>query len=219
MVGAFRVRPRLAASIGVGLFVWVACLFAPHLSWSTVAIFAWDAGCLTLIASVLALMRHGDPETIRAKAATQDEGKGLILGLVLVASAASIAAIGSELSLARHDDGWIRAARIALGFATVAASWFVVQLIFAVHYAHEYYAPDEGPNGDVAQGLAFPGGEDPDYWDFLHFSVVIGVACQTADVAFTSKGLRRIGTLHGVVAFLFNTVVLALTINLLAGLF
>jgi uncharacterized membrane protein len=68
-------------------------------------------------------------------------------------------------------------------------------------------------------GLKFPGGEAPDYWDFLHFSVIIGVACQTADIEFTAKPLRRIGALHGVLSFVFNTVALALTINLLAGLF
>ena len=106
---------------------------------------------------------------------------------------------------------------MALVFATVAASWFMVQLIFALHYAHEYYA--QGERGQDAGGLDFPGGEPPDYWDFLHFSIVIGVASQTADIAFTSKSLRRVGTVHGITAFVFNTVVLALTINLLAGLF
>jgi uncharacterized membrane protein len=93
-----------------------------------------------------------------------------------------------------------------------------MQYVFALHYAHEYYDPDENCAGD-SKGLAFPGGEPPDYWDFLHFSIIIGVAAQTADIAFTSKGLRRIGTLHSLVAFAFNTVIVALTINLLAGLF
>ncbi|MFX8664596.1 DUF1345 domain-containing protein, partial [Acinetobacter baumannii] len=85
-------------------------------------------------------------------------------------------------------------------------------LIFALHYAHEYYA--EGDDGAVGAGLAFPGKGDPDYWDFLHFSLVIGVASQTADIAFTTKALRRIGSVHSLIAFAFNTVVLALTINL-----
>ena len=100
-------------------------------------------------------------------------------------------------------------------------SWFVAQLIFALHYAHEYYelAHDGAEPPHLQEGLAFPGGEPPDYWDFLHFAVVIGVASQTADIAFTRKALRRIGTVQGVVAFTFNTVVLALTINLLASLF
>ena len=97
----------------------------------------------------------------------------------------------------------------------------MVQVTFALHYAHQYYAPDRttADENDVLGGLAFLGGEEPDYWDFLHFAVVIGVACQTADVAFTNRRLRHIGTVHGLIAFTFNTVVLALAINLLAGLF
>jgi uncharacterized membrane protein len=69
------------------------------------------------------------------------------------------------------------------------------------------------------KGLDFPGEQLPDYWDFVHFAVVIGVACATADIDFTSKALRRIGTVHSLVAFAFNTMIVALTINLLAGLF
>ena len=78
---------------------------------------------------------------------------------------------------------------------------------------------DPTGEGDVVGGLLFPGGAEPDAWDFVHFAVVIGVASQTADVAFTAKRLRRIGTVHGLIAFAFNTAVLALTINLVAGLF
>jgi len=93
-----------------------------------------------------------------------------------------------------------------------------MQVVYALHYAHEYYAADPA-SGKDAGGLAFPGGEPPDYWDFLHFSIIIGVAAQTADIAFTEKGLRRLGTAHSLFAFVFNTVIVALTINLLAGLF
>jgi uncharacterized membrane protein len=102
---------------------------------------------------------------------------------------------------------------------TVVGSWLMVQMIFALHYAHEYYGVDEDDGAADAEGLRFPGVTAPDYWDFLHFSVVIGVACATADVEFTSKGLRRLGTIHSLVAFAFNTVIVALTINLTAGLF
>jgi len=95
----------------------------------------------------------------------------------------------------------------------------MVQLVFALHYAHEYYDENPDCDGHDMQGLLFPGEELPDYWDFWHFSIVIGVAAQTADISFTSKTLRRIGTVHSLVAFAFNTVIVALTINLLAGLF
>ena len=95
-----------------------------------------------------------------------------------------------------------------------------MHFIFALHYVHRYFRPTpDGSTSDHVGGLAFPGGELPDFWDFLHFSIVIGVASQTADIAFTRKDLRRLGTVHGLVAFVFNTAVLALGINLVAGLF
>lgn len=219
MLGAFVARPRLLLAIAAGVCVWALCLFTPNgLSTVTSAILAWDATCLTFIVLAIHMMWGADPAHMRATAATQDQGQGVILTLAIVAAAASIWVIAQELSAAKDDVGLLKALRVGLVFATVAASWFMVQLIFALHYAHEYYAPDDDTPRD-AGGLLFPGGEEPDYWDFVHFSVVIGVASQTADIAFTSKELRRIGTVQGIVAFTFNTVVLALTINLLAGLF
>jgi uncharacterized membrane protein len=221
VLGPLASRPHLLLAILVGACVAAACLLLPSdLGMATSTILAWDATCLTFIAATIAMMWGAPPSTIRLTAAAQDEGQGLILGLVILAAAASIGVIAAELSAAQADVGPVRALRIGLVFLTVVASWFMVQLIFTLHYAHEYYAPDfKTVEDDVIGGLSFPGDEAPNYWDFLHFSVVIGVACQTADIAFTSKALRRIGTLHSVVAFTFNTVVLALTINLLASLF
>jgi uncharacterized membrane protein len=95
----------------------------------------------------------------------------------------------------------------------------MVQMIFALHYAHEYYGVDEDDGARDAEGIDFPGHVPPDYWDFLYFAIVIGVACATADADFTSQGLRRLGTVHSLVAFAFNTIIVALTINLTAGLF
>ena len=220
VIGAFLARPRLLVAFAAGLAVWLACAFLTRLQWSTSAILGWDACALVFIAAIIAFMTGKSPAEIRQQAPSQDEGQGMILAVVILAAAFSMAAVGVELSIARSEHGLDKAWRVALAFGTVAASWFMVHLIFALHYAHEYYAPDRTLTGDaVAGGLYFPGEEPPDYWDFLHFSTVIGVASQTADIAFTSKPLRRIGTLHGIVAFTFNTVVLALTINLLAGLF
>jgi len=221
VLAPFRARPRLTISIGVGVAVALACLSGlPDLRWSTSAILGWDATCLTFIVSVLIMMVGQKPTDIRQQAANQDEGQGFILGLVTTAAAASLLAVGAELSAAHADHGLARTLQVALAFGTVAVSWFITQLIFALHYAHEYYAPDADLGGEaVVGGLLFPGKEPPDYWDFLHFAVVLGAACQTADVAFTSKAIRRVGTVHTLLAFTFNTVVLALTINLLAGLF
>ena len=217
-------RPRLIAALAVGLVVGLALVLTPNaLSWSTRAICAWDAGVLFFLALIFQMMSDCGIARMQARAATQDEGRGLVLGLSIVAASAAVMAIGVELGLAKNDHGLLKGVRVLLAFATMAASWMFVHIIFALHYAHEYYAPDPTEQGEADDGLRgglnFPGDHDPDYWDFLHFAVIIGVASQTADIEFTSRAQRRIGTIHGLVSFVFNTVVLALTINLLAGLF
>lgn len=212
-------RPRLGIAALVGLAVGLATGWVePGSQLATRAIAGWDALGVTYLALVWQGISGTTPHDIRARAAREDEGRGLILGLVLAASTASLAAMGAELSIAKQAMGLARVLHVAAAVGSVALSWFMVQVIFALHYAHEYYTahPDSGVD---CGGLAFPGGETPDYWDFLHFAVVIGVAAQTADIAFTRRDLRRLGTLHGVIAFVFNTVVVALTINLMAGLF
>ena len=218
LLGPFSSRPRLTGSIAVGLLVGLTLSFTPNdLRWSTRFIFAWDVMLLCFIGLTLPMMVECDDTKIKARAAGQDEGQHFVLALAIIAAIASIVAIAAELSLAKSEHGLWKGLRIALAFATVAGSWLFVQMIFALHYAHEYYG--EGHGGARRGGLKFPDDDTPDYWDFLHFAAIIGVAAQTADIAFTSKSLRRTGTIHGMVAFVFNTVVLALTINLLASLF
>jgi uncharacterized membrane protein len=216
----FVTRPRLTGSFllatifGVGLTV-----FGPPQPTATILIVSWDVACLVFLVSIGGMMMDDSPEHIRARAEREDEGRGLILTVVLVAAAASVWAISVQLGIAKAEHGVLRTAHVVLAFVTVALSWMMMQVIFALHYAHEYYDENVERGGQDMKGLSFPGGELPDYWDFVHFSIVIGVAAQTADIAFTSKTLRRIGTVHSLVAFAFNTVVVALTINLLAGLF
>jgi uncharacterized membrane protein len=205
-------RPRLFVGAAIGILTWLALDLAPDLRWSTRAIVAWDVGVFTAVIGMIIHMSDKRADDIRASSAEQDEGQGMILTIVLIACVASLATVAAELNLAKDARGLEKFLRVSLVCVTVAASWFMVQLIFALHYAHEYYSANR------PGGLLFPGKEDPDYWDFIHFSVVIGAAAQTADIAFTSKPLRRIGTWHSLIAFTFNTVVLALSINLLASL-
>jgi uncharacterized membrane protein len=213
-------RPRLFGAALLGLVVGLLVdRFDPTLPGVSSIVAGWDVLCVAYLVTVTAAMLDHDPNDIRARAGKEDEGRGLILTVVLIAAAASVAAIGMELSLAKASHGVWKLGHIALAFGTVALSWLMVQLVFALHYAHEYYDENPDCDGHDMKGLVFPGEELPDYWDFWHFSIVIGVAAQTADICFTSKTLRRIGTVHSLVAFAFNTVIVALTINLLAGLF
>lgn len=215
---AFLARPRLTGALSAGAVVGLACAALTPLAAPSCLIAGWNVFCLLYLGLTFTAIARQGPDDIRARAAQQDQGQAVILLLILAACAASLAAVGLELSLAQHAHGWEKALRITAAFATVTGSWLVMQLIFAMHYAHEYYTADRKTGGDVG-GLAFPGDEAPDYWDFLHFSIIIGVATQTADIAITRKGLRRLGTAHSLIGFVFNTLILALTVNLVAGLF
>jgi uncharacterized membrane protein len=214
--GPFAARPKLVLAMAGGLMVALATRWIAGLHVTTAVILGWDALCAGYIATVVMGLGGRSSDEIRARAALDDEGRGTILTLVLAAVVAAVVAVALELSLAKNAHGTERVLRVALAFATVAASWFMVHLIFALHYAHGYY--DREGEGD-ARGLQFPGGAEPDYWDFLHFSLIIGVAGQTADIAICAKPLRRLNTVHAVFSFAFNTVIVALTINLLASLF
>jgi uncharacterized membrane protein len=211
-------RPRLAAATAIGLAAGLGAAFVLDFHPSAAALAGWDAFCLAFLALSAPLLFGEDPGTMRARAAQQDEGQAVILALVVVAGVASLAGACLELSQARDVQGLARAGLVAGAALTVAASWLVVQATLALHYAHDFYAAHPTKKGQDAGGLAFPGGEPPDYSDFLHFAIVIGVAAQTADIAFTDRRLRRLGTLHSLIAFVFNTLIVALTISLLAGL-
>ena len=207
---------RLLVAAAVGVAVDAVLLLGVHLRLSTGLILGWDAFCVVFLGLVAAMVAGEDPKAIAARASKQDEGQHLILVLTIGASAASLAAVAAELTVVKDATGWTQALLAVLAVSAVTGSWLVMQVILALHYAHEYYARD--PNGELARGLDFPGEEAPDYWDFLHFAIVIGVASQTADIAITNRRLRRLGTVHSLIAFVFNTLIIALMINLIAGL-
>jgi uncharacterized membrane protein len=215
---AFMSRPVLLSAMAAGVLSRLLLAAAPNpFGALTRNIIAWDLGCLWFVVGGLLEMKGAEITDISARAARQDEGRHLILWLVLLAVGASFATAAFELSEAKTAERLEKTLRISAAFGTVAISWFMMQLVFALHYAHQFYTAGEA--GKPNAGLKFPEDDKPDYWDFLHFALIIGVANQTADIAFTSKVMRRTGTLHGVLAFVFNTLVLALTINLAASLF
>jgi uncharacterized membrane protein len=106
---------------------------------------------------------------------------------------------------------------VGLAVGTIVSSWLVMQVIFTLHYAHDYYRSGPGGTG-LARGLEFPGDDAPDYWDFFYFTTSIGATAQTADVSITSKTARRIATAQAVLSFIFNTAILALAVNLASSL-
>jgi uncharacterized membrane protein len=138
--------------------------------------------------------------------------------LVLLAIAASIAAIFFLLQKPK-DDGSPAALQVALAILTIVCSWFLTHVMFGLHYAHRFYRDDPStPERDATGGLNFPGTQEPTYWDFLYFSFVIGMTSQVSDVQVTSSAMRKLVLWHGVLSFAFYTIILALGINIVAGL-
>ena len=210
-----RARPRLLGAIVLALLTFAV---APHLLGVHLAsrlLLSWNAGVGVYLVLAAIMVLRTSHERLCWRARVQDEGRVVVLISVILGSFACLAAIFVELATVKDMHGLLKTTHVALTVATVASSWAFIHLMFALHYAHDYYL-DQGRGGDG--GLIFPGTDKPGYVDFLYFAAVIGTSGQTADVAFSSSAMRRWGLLHCVLAYAFNTTVLALTINIASGL-
>jgi len=204
-------RMRLFTSVVVGMAVPVVLGLVTTWPRSTRTLVGWDIGValyLVLAGHVIATAEIND---IRQHAEEQDEGQSAILMLSVAAALASLIAIVRELRPDAANGTGAQAAQVLLAGVTILLSWAFIHTIFALHYAHEYY------DVHAPGGLAFPGEHEPDYWDFIYFSFVIGMTSQVSDVAVTSQRLRRLAVAHGVLSFIFNVALLALTINVAAA--
>lgn len=221
LIRQIHARPRLLISI---LFAVLMYLFFPSalaplttttLQTTTRLLVTWNGGvCLYLLLAGIMIIQSSH-EHIHPRAREQDEGKFFVLISVILATIACLAAIFVDLATVSALQGTLKYAHIFLAVMTVASSWSFIHLTFAFNYAHDFYiSKNKGFDG----GLQFPGTENPDYLDFLYFACIVGTSGQTADVAYSSQSMRRIGTVHCVLAYIFNTTVLALTINIAAGL-
>ncbi len=204
-------RPALIIAFVVGVgSSWIAKHYAGDVS---SVLLGWCAGVLAYLVAAIWNVFHATTATIRQRAALLDEGAGAVLFLTVAAAVASIAAIVAELAEAKESSHASAAATLAV--ITIMLSWAFIHMVFAFHYAHEYYGRSDG---DAAKGLDFPSTKNPNYRDFIYFSFVIGMTAQVADVAATSTGMRMVILAHSIVAFFFNTAILALGINLAADL-
>jgi uncharacterized membrane protein len=203
-----RARPRLFIAAALGTVVGVAL----PAEWRPVmrVLIGWDTGVAISLALAFRAMADCDVARMRQRAAQLDEDRIAFLVLPALAALASLGAIVAELGAKETAHA---PAHLALALATIILSWAFTHTIFALHYAHEFYIEARPEDG----GLAFPGKQQPDYWDFLYFSLVIGMTSQVSDVAVTAKSVRRTVAAHGVVSFFFNATLLALMVNIAAG--
>jgi uncharacterized membrane protein len=205
-----RLRPRLLVAIVVGTLV--GALWPTDMPVLTRYLLGWNAGVWLYLGLLLTMMLRADARHLQHHAIAQADSRSAVLLLAVLGTAASMVAIALELSEAKQHGGhW---SSLLLTLSTVTASWLFLPAEFALAYAGLYHSGKKAPHG-----LEFPGDEgDPDYTDFMYFSITVAATSQTSDVAVSSRPMRQLVLLHAVLSFAFNTGVLALTINILAGL-
>src|SRR5262249_5051374 len=203
-------HPRLSIATVLGV---VVVLALPHdFRLSTRLLLGWDVGAVFYLTTAFLLVQDFDLKRARLRADQYDEGGLLILIITVAAAVTSLAAIVVELGATRTNAGGRFA--FALAGITTLLSWALIHTIFAFHYAHRCYRD----SNNLCTGLAFPKETQPNYWDFIYFSFVIGMTFQVSDVQVTSTPLRRLVAAHGVISFFFSVAILALAVNLGASL-
>ena len=200
-----------------GLAVGVATVALPlPLAWPTQVLLAWCLGALTFVALAWWLAWTFNAQRTRERAQAQDQPGLMLFVLLFLSVFASAGAIAMMLQHLRDLSAAQRLGHLTLSMAALGASWLLMQTIFAFRYAHRYYQLElrGHPQG---VGLQFPGGQLPDYFDFLYYAHVVGMTSQVSDVVVTSRSMRRLTLMHSVSAFAFNMLVLALSINVMAS--
>ena len=201
-----------------GLAAGLATLTVPlPVGWEFRGLLAWCLGLVIYLGLAWWLCVGFDAKRTRLRAQAQDERGAVLLLVLLLATAACVAAITVLMRQSSDLIGFEKAVHVGLVVVALALSWLFIQTIFTFHYAHVYYRAEKLAEPDGA-GLEFPGGQDPDYFDFLYYAFVVGMTSQVSDVCVTSREMRRLTTLHGVLSFGFNMLILALSINVVAGL-
>jgi uncharacterized membrane protein len=203
-------RPRLFLSILAGIAVGVLLpQYVSELRGVTRFLIAWDFGVGLYLILAFWMIAHSGVREIHRQYLAQDEGGFAILVLTIVSACASVGAVFAWLEIATRAETFALPGLVFL-LLTIILSWAFIQTMFALHYAHEFYAEHHTTGG----GLIFPHDPEPTYWDFVYFAFAIGTATQVSDVEISSKRIRRTVTVHGIVSFFFNVTVIALTVGL-----
>ena len=178
---------------------------------------AWDIFSFSMIVLSVTVFMSMCSKEIRVLARFEDSSRFVVFVIVIVASLGSLAGI---LLLLGNKGSWLlpKGLETFIYITGVTFSWILLHIMFTFRYAHYYYGDRVGKNTDTVGGLEIPDEKCPDYLDFAYFSFVIGMTFQVSDITISSRHIRRLALLHGLLSFVFNTVIVALTINLVVEL-
>lgn len=203
-----QTHARLSVSVAI-FTVLAVTFFLIGMKPTLAALVAFDIAAVIFLGSTLYILGGSTVASMRLRARKEDAGYwGFLLN---GAAAAVVALIALGMQLHASEAGGLL--DILLAAATLLLSWLFLNTIFALHYAHEFYGDGNGKGG----GLEFPGTKQPDYGDFLYFSFVIGMTFQVSDVEISDRGIRRVVLAHAMISFLFNVIVIALSVNVAAS--
>jgi uncharacterized membrane protein len=204
-----RARPWLA--VCTVLFITVfTMLMVSRVKPASALLLSFDVGALLYLSMLTRMFNRASSEHMCRHALVQDTGRRGTLWIAVGLSIVVLVALSTELHAAKEGG----AKAMGMAALSIVLSWLFMNSMYALHYAHGYY----GDYGKQHQGLDFPGTKQPDYWDFVYFAFVIGMCFQVSDVQITSHTLRRTALLHSVVAFFFNVFIIAISVNIAAGL-
>jgi uncharacterized membrane protein len=213
----FDAHHRFAAACFISALALLA--MHGHAAIATQLVGTWDTFAFSTVALAWLTMTTTDPYEVRRNARLQDASQTLLFIAVVSAATASLFAVFILLGSSKNLPTGSFAIHMALSVAAIVLSWALVHTLFGIRYAHFYYIEARKVAREkIKGGLIFPGNENPDYLDFAYFSLVIGMTCQVSDVQISSKRMRRMATIHGLISFAFNTAILALFVNIVAGL-
>ena len=201
----------LAIAIGVYFLVQIK-----HIDILTHAMIGWDTFSLCMIVQNWITFSITTSQQIREQSKVQDSSRTLIFLIILISTLASFLAV-MLLLITKEKFKNAESFHLVIAITGMVLSWFFIHTIFTLRYAHIFYGDDDENPGTHAGGLEFPGDKKPDYLDFAYFAFVLGMTFQVSDIQITSKRLRRIAMVHGLLSFGYNTIMIALTINLIAG--
>jgi uncharacterized membrane protein len=203
-------RARMVAALLVGLVS--ALIVNGYDDWRITVVGAWDAASLYLLGVSWYVLASEDAGETRERAAAEDPGRAALRVILVVCSTASLFA-AALVAHGQQSKGQNHQLLAVLTLVAAASSWSLMHSSYALHYAHLHHS-DEAPHG---KGLSFPGDDEPCGIDFAYFSFTVGMCFQTSDVSIETSRLRSAVLGHSVLSFVYNTLVIALTINLMVG--